>query len=160
LAIYWTKYKKFINKRDKMTFMKVDTKDVEIVRVLQRNSRASIRDIAKAARLRPSTVHQRIVRMKKNGVIERFTVKLNDEAMSEDFAAFILVTTKKDFEESVFADEHVKEVCGVTGEYDLLFKLKFRDVSEFNTFLLKFRKSPCIEKTLTMVVTTKIKEDA
>jgi len=139
--------------------MAVDEKDAKILAVLKDNSRSSIRDIAKVTKLRPSTVHQRIVRMLRNKVIDRFTVKLRDDAVDEGFIAFILVTTKQDFDARFFRDRHVKEVCGVTGEYDLLIKLKFKDVGEFNGFLLGFRKHPSVEKTLTMVVTTKLKEE-
>jgi len=37
-------------------------------------------------------------------------------------------------------------------------KLKFRDVEEFNEFIIGLRKEPGIAKTLTMVSTAKIKE--
>ena len=56
-------------------------------------------------------------------------------------------------------NEHVKEAFGLTGEYDLLLKLKFNGIDEFNDFVLKFRKEQQIESTLTMVVTANIKEE-
>ena len=56
-------------------------------------------------------------------------------------------------------DKHVKEFFGITGEYDLLLKLKFKDVDEFNDFVIKFRKEQAIQTTLTMVVTADIKEE-
>ena len=42
----------------------MDKKDTAIIQRLQENSRASIRDIAKKTGIRPSTVHQRITRLK------------------------------------------------------------------------------------------------
>ena len=56
-------------------------------------------------------------------------------------------------------NKHVKEFFGVTGEYDLLLKLKFKDVDEFNDFIIKFRKEQSIQTTLTMVVTADVKEE-
>jgi len=56
-------------------------------------------------------------------------------------------------------DRHVKEFFGVTGEYDLMLKLKFKDVDEFNDFIIKFRKEQSIQTTLTMVVTANLKEE-
>jgi len=38
-------------------------------------------------------------------------------------------------------------------------KLKFKDVVEFNDYLLKFRKGEKVETTHTMVVTATIKEE-
>ena len=57
-------------------------------------------------------------------------------------------------------NKNVKEVFGVTGEYDVLVKLKFMDVEEFNGFLINFRKDmKGIQSTLTMVGTANIKEE-
>jgi DNA-binding Lrp family transcriptional regulator len=138
--------------------MKLDNKDFRILEILKTDARISIRDLAKKANLRPSTVHQRIMRMKKNKVIEKFTIKLNNSEVGENFIVFILIETEKDVEAKVFHNDHVKEVFGITGEYDLLIKLKFKDIAEFNEFIIKFRKEPGIKKTVTLVSTITIKE--
>ncbi len=138
--------------------MKLDGKDHKIIALLRENSRFSIRQIAKKSNIRPSTVHQRIQKLVKENVIEKFTLKLNNKAFGEGFIAFLLMTTKKDLPNLFFTNKHIKEVFGVTGEYDLIVKLKFKDVEEFNDYIIKLRKS-AIEKTLTMVVTTTIKEE-
>jgi len=140
--------------------MDVDKKDLAIIDVLKRDSRLSIRDVAKSAKLRPSTVHQRIVRLKERGVIERFTLKLSNKAVGEGFIVFMLVKTKPSAVlERIVNSKHVKEFFGVTGEYDLLLKLKFKDVEEFNDFVIRFRKEQSIQTTLTMVVTAEVKEE-
>lgn len=140
--------------------MDVDTKDFAVINVLKENSRLSIRDIAKLTRLRPSTVHQRILRLKEKGVIEKFTLKLNNKAMGEGFIVFMLIKTKPSaILDKFVSNKHVKEFFGVTGEYDLLLKLKFRDVEEFNDFVIRFRKEQPIQTTLTMVVTANVKEE-
>jgi DNA-binding Lrp family transcriptional regulator len=139
--------------------MKFDSKDERIIRELKQDSRQSIRDIAKKAKLRPSTVHERIKRLLRNGVIEQFTLKLDNRAVGENFIAFMFVSSEKEIPAAVFSDPHIKEAFGITGEYDLLLKLKFRDVEEFNRFVIKFRKETGIRKTLTMVSTVNIKEE-
>ncbi len=140
--------------------MDVDKKDLAIIDVLKGNSRLSIRDVARSAKLRPSTVHQRITRLKERGVIEQFTLKLNNKAVGEGFIVFMLVKTKPSAVlERIVNNKHVKEFFGVTGEYDLLLKLKFRDVEEFNDFVIRFRKEQSIQTTLTMVVTADVKEE-
>ena len=120
--------------------MNLDEKDHDILHELKKNSRQSIRDIAKAIGLRPSTVHDRIQRMTKDGVIEKFTLKLNNKAVGENFIVFMLVAGKP--------TEYLRE------------KLKFKDVSEFNDYVIKFRRlNKDIVKTLTMVVTVALKEE-
>jgi DNA-binding Lrp family transcriptional regulator len=137
----------------------MDKKDVTILNVLKENSRASVRDISKKTAIRPSTVHQRIAKLKEQGVIEKFTVKLSNNKVGEGFIVFMFVQTKPSVNLDVIRNSHVKEVFGITGEYDLLIKLKFQDVIEFNEFIIKFRKEQNVETTHTMVVTTTVKEE-
>ncbi|MBW2977101.1 Lrp/AsnC family transcriptional regulator [Candidatus Woesearchaeota archaeon] len=140
----------------------LNKKDYLIINILKNNSRSAIRDISKKTGIRPSTVHERIKRLVKEGVIEKFTLKLNNKAVEENFIVLMLVKggTTQYINEKIISNKHVKEVFGITGEYDLLLKLKFRDVEDFNDFLLKFRKEQKgIRQTYTMVTTANIKED-
>lgn len=141
----------------------LDKKDQKIIKILKENSRASIREISKATAIRPSTVHQRIKRMVEEGVIERFTVRLNDDKVGLGFAVFMLISgsTERYLDSKILKNEHVKGIYGITGEYDLLVKLKFADMNAFNDFVLDFREnySEHISKTLTMVQTVKLKEE-
>ena len=143
--------------------MKIDSKDVKIIEVLKGDSRKPIREIANSTKIRPSTVHQRIQKLVENGVIEKFTIKLNNKAIGENFIVFMLVkgSTAEYISNKTVNNWHVKEIFGITGEYDLLLKLKFKDVEEFNEFVLSFRKeNKEVQSTLTMVATTNLKEDA
>jgi len=142
--------------------MGIDNKDSKIIDALKHDSRAPIREIAKKTRIRPSTVHQRIQKLIENGVIEKFTIKLNNREVGENFIVFMLVKggTTEYIDENILGDNHVKEVFGITGEYDLLIKLKFGNVEEFHDFVLKFRKGRKeIQSTLTMVATASLKEE-
>lgn len=139
--------------------MKIERKDHKIMDLLRKNSRLSIRQIAKKTSIRPSTVHLRIQRLVKGGIIEKFTVKLNNKAYGEGFIAFLLITTRQDIPTTFLQNKHIKEVFGITGEYDLILKLKFKDVDEFNHFIINLRKYPSLQKSLTMVVTMTIKEE-
>ena len=68
--------------------MNLDKKDIAIITLLKENSRLSIRDTAKKTGIRPSTVHQRITQLRKNNVIEKFTVKLDNKSIGENFIVF------------------------------------------------------------------------
>lgn len=140
--------------------MQVDNKDERIIEILKHNSRTSIKEIAKSTKIRPSTVHQRIQKLIENGIIEKFTIKLNNKAISENFIVFIFVKggTTEYIDSKILNNPHIKEVFGVTGEYDVLMKLKFKDVEEFHEFILNFRKKD-IQSTLTMIVTANLKEE-
>ena len=140
----------------------LDGKDRKILEILGQNSRLSIRGISSKSGIRPSTVHQRMLRMVKAGVIERFTIKVPDEKLGEPFTVFMLVsgTSERYLDKKFLKNKYLKEVSGVTGEYDVIMKLKFADLNEFNKFLIDFRErySTSLTKTLTMVETVRIKE--
>ena len=147
---------------ENFNFMVVSAKDEKIIAALKQNSRESIKEIAKKTKIRPSTVHQRIGKLIENNTIEKFTIKLNNKAVGQNFIVFMLVKgSTTDYIDNKFLNSgHVKEVFGVTGEYDLLAKLKFNDVEEFNDFILDFRKNKKdIQSTLTMIVTANLKEE-
>lgn len=148
-----------MTEKRKITAKDIDDKDLKIIEILRKDSRMSIRNIARSTGIRPSTVHKRMQELKNKGVIERFTLKLNNAAVGQDFIVFMFVNTSADMPKSFFADRRIKEAFGITGEYDLLLKLKFPDINEFNDYIISLRKNKNITKTLTTVVTIQIKEE-
>lgn len=142
--------------------MELDSKDIKILQALKEDARSSIKELSKITRIRPSTVHQRIQKLIENKIIEKFTIKLNNKAVGENFIVFMLVkgSTSEYLDNKIINNNNFKEVFGITGEYDLLIKLKFKDVEEFHNFILNFRKDKKeIQSTLTMVVTANLKEE-
>jgi DNA-binding Lrp family transcriptional regulator len=142
--------------------IELDSKDRAILKLLVSDSRMSIRKIAKATGIRPSTVHQRVKRLVSTGVVKQFTVKIDEEILGEQLTIFILIsgTPGKYLDTKLFKSPSVKEVHGITGEYDIIMKCKFKDMTEFHRFLIDFREryGKSISKTITMVETTKLKE--
>ena len=142
--------------------MDIDHKDQKIIEILKQNSRKPLREISKTTKIRPSTVHQRIQKLVENNIIEKFTIKLNNKSIGENFIVFMLVKggTNEYIDNKILTNAHVKEVFGITGEYDLLIKLKFESIEKFNDFILKFRReNRQIQSTLTMVTTANLKEE-
>lgn len=137
----------------------MDELDSRLIRALRQDSRQSVQALARRLDIRPSTAHARLQRLKAEGVIEGFTLKLNSRAVGEGFIVFLLLSTTKKLSPAFLADPHIKEAFGITGEYDLILKLKFPGVDEFNAFLLELRNKPNITKTLTMVATANLKEE-
>jgi len=136
----------------------ISNNEKRIIEILKVDSRQSIKDISKKTNIKPSTVYQTIRRLKDNGTIEKFSIKLNDKKINRNFVVFMLVTTTKDLDPAIIRSKHIEDIHGVTGEYDLLLKLKFSGVDEFNKFVIDLRKNKSISKTLTMVATAKVKE--
>ena len=88
-----------------------------------------------------------------------FVNTLSRDRGTGDMYPFEKNPVAKNIPAAFFDNKRIKEVFGITGEYDLIIKLKFKDVEEFNDYIINLRKVPAIEKTLTMVVTMTIKEE-
>lgn len=142
---------------------KISEKDLKILRVLRKDARSTIRGISKKTDIRPSTVHQRMTKMIDRNVIKRFTVEVDEELLGFDLTVFMLVSGTLDryLDTEILKKDNVMEVSGITGEYDLLLKLKFRNMKEFNDFVIEFREkySEKIHKTVTMVQTISLKTE-
>ena len=137
----------------------IKERDQKIIAELKKNSRASVRDIAAAIGSRPSTVHLRMKRLVEKGVIEKFTVKLNNELLEQGLIVFVFIRTNEQIKPEFFKNDAVTEAFGITGEYDLCLKCKFKDIMEFNKFIMKLRNDYKLRKTVTMVSTVVIKEE-
>lgn len=134
-----------------------------MLEVLRGNARASLREISTQTGLRPTTAFNRIRRLTDGGVIERFTIRVNPSAVGEDFVVFVLVSglPEKFADEWLLKNRHVAEAYGVTGEYDLLIKLRFAGKTEFNDFIIDFREryKRSITRTVSMIETATLKRD-
>jgi DNA-binding Lrp family transcriptional regulator len=142
----------------------LSTKEQKILRVLKKNARSTIRQISKKTGIRPSTVHQRLTKMMKDGTIRRFTIDIDEERLGIGLTVFMLISGSLDkyMDKEILKDRNLVEISGITGEYDLLLKLKFKSMAEFNTFIIRFREryADKIHNTVTMVQTINLKDDS
>ena len=61
---------------------------------------------------------------------------------------------------SLYTDPYVAEIWGVTGDYDMLIKTRFRSMKEFSRFLISLREQlgEDVFETKTLISTIKLKE--
>ena len=137
--------------------MELDTKDRQLLSLLERDAKAPAHELAQATGIPPSTVHHRIKRLEQQGVIESYAAQLNPKLVGRGFAAFIMVTgsPEKYLDDDFFEHDYVAEVAAVTGSYDLVIKIQCPGLQEFNEFLQEFREKygKFLSQTVTMVCT-------
>jgi Lrp/AsnC family leucine-responsive transcriptional regulator len=151
--------------------IKLDDKDAAILALLQENSNLTAKQIAKKINAPITTVFAKTKRMEESGIIKEYRAILAPEKLGSSTAAFILASvsyrTKADnlpVSQRIVAEEiakfpEVQEVHIITGDWDLLIKLRAESVDAIGKFVVdKLRLISGLEKTLTCMVFETVKE--
>ena len=151
--------------------LKLDEKDLAILSLIQQNSKLTAKQIAKKINAPITTVFAKTKRMEELGVINEYRAVLAPEKLDSGTAAFILASVsyraKADdipISQRVVAEEiakfpEVQEVHIITGDWDLLVKLRAESVDAVGKFVVdKLRLIKGLEKTLTCMVFETVKE--
>jgi len=153
--------------------VKLDEKDLSILSLIQENSKLTANQIAKKINIPITTVFAKIKRMEELGVIKYYRAILNAEKLNFGTAAFILaavsydtkkeddtLVSQRDVAEEISRFHEVQEVHVITGDWDLLVKLRAENVDAVGKFVVdKLRRIKGLEKTLTCMVFETVKEN-
>ena len=143
--------------------MILDNKDRNILNELMENSRQSYRQIAKKVGVSVATVMHKVNRMKKEGVIESFTTKVNYDKLDYDIHVLIDVRISKgrlfEIEGKVAKNNNVYAVYDNTGHFDATILAKFKNRSLMDAFLKKLQTHDFVERTETKLILSTIKDD-
>ncbi len=122
----------------------LDLIDKQLVNLLQQNSKANIKEIALKIGLTQTPTYERIKRLEKSGVIQKYVAVLNKEKvgfMVEVFCQVTLLVHSKElitkFENAVNKIDEVIECFHVAGNYDYLLKVIVKDMKSYQLFLKK-----------------------
>ncbi|MFW9843524.1 MAG: Lrp/AsnC family transcriptional regulator, partial [Candidatus Thorarchaeota archaeon] len=69
---------------------KIDEKDFKILELLRENARMTTGELSKKIGIPQTTIHNRIKRMRENGIIKRFTVDVDRKKIGKNVVAYIL----------------------------------------------------------------------
>ena len=142
----------------------VDDVDVKVLGVLKENGRDTVRDIAKKLNLPITTVHNRLKKLKKGGVIKRFTIEPDYEKLGKGIAVFVsasidhskLVEGKKGIDglkKQLHGFPEIEKIYAVTGEIDLILVVRVGSIKELDEFLIKkLRNIQGVQKTTTQII--------
>ncbi len=146
--------------------LSLDEKDLRILEILQREGRITLRELARKVGSPVTTVHSRVKRLERAGVVRAYRAVLSPEKLGLKTLAFVLVSfsrehgaSQRDVARKIAEFPEVQEVHIVTGDWDMIVKVRVSDVGELGRFVIdKVRAIPGVEKTLTCVVLETLKE--
>ncbi len=143
-----------------------DEKDLSILRILQKDAKLSVRDIAARINLSPTPTHERIKRMEKLGIIKEYTAVLDRKKVNKGMMVICMVAlnahNKKmagQFIEEVSRLKEVVEFYNISGDFDFMLKILAPNMDEFHEFFVnKLSEIEGIGQTKSIFVMNSIKE--
>lgn len=129
----------------------MDDTDEEILSILEEDGRASFTDIADRVGVSEGTVRNRVEKLQETGVIENFTININQD---RGIAAFISITVSTDREfDRIIADfPDDIEVYELAGDMDMLVKAERSSSEEINDVVDEIRAVEGVESTQTYMI--------
>jgi len=141
----------------------LDELDLAIIRELVKDGRASYRSLAKKLGISVATVASRVVTLEKSGIIKGYTALVDYEKLGYEITAIIELTISKgkliEVQRQVAEKPNVSNVYDVTGESDSIIVARFKNREELNKFVKWLLSIPYVERTLTHLVLSIVKED-
>ncbi len=111
-----------------MNNVKLDPIDKRIIDKLTLDARVPLSKLAKQLKVSNTLIHQRIKKLKENGVFHQATFKLSPEKLGYETAAYTQIKLesyelRKKIEEEVAAIPEIVECVNISGEFAILVKI-------------------------------------
>jgi DNA-binding Lrp family transcriptional regulator len=143
----------------------MDEKDEAILTILRRRSGLSSRALSNMLNIPISTVHRRIKRLEKQGIIVGYRAIVNFEPTIWPIGAFLLINLsevipgkghipKNDILRSLSKYPEIDEIIEVqAATFDIVVKARFRNLRALSDFLEELRSIEGIEETTSAIIT-------
>uniref|UniRef100_A0AAU6WP42 Lrp/AsnC family transcriptional regulator n=1 Tax=Chryseobacterium endophyticum TaxID=1854762 RepID=A0AAU6WP42_9FLAO len=146
----------------------VDEKDLSILRILQKDAKLSVRDIAARINLSPTPTHERIKRMEKLGIIREYTAVVDRKKVNKGMMVICMIAlnvhnkkTAGHFIAEVSKLKEVVEFYNISGDFDFMLKILAPNMDEFHEFFVNtLSEVEGIGQTKSIFVMNSIKESS
>jgi len=138
--------------------MKLDDKDMDILRLLKKNAKSTTQEISRILNIPITTVHNRIKKLESSGIIEKYTVVLNQRKLGRKVSARLMIRVTKLADQfkicnEVLNLEAVEKVYQITGDYDIVASVRVNDIEDLHSLIMtQLRTMPEIRNTSTTIV--------
>ena len=135
---------------------RIDDLDLKILSELSKDASISVPKLSKKVNINASVVYSRIKRLIKRGLIKKFTVIINDEALGLNVKALTGINMDSKLRDNVlnelFKIPEVREVSEVTGRFDVLVAMNARSLDEMHQLISeKVGRIEGVQKTETFI---------
>lgn len=121
----------------------LDKTDLQILRILQQNSRLTTKELASRVHLSPTPVFERLKRLESEGFIKKYMAVLDHAKLNCGFIVFCSVKLRRlnkdiatEFIDIIRDIPEVTECYNISGDYDFLLKIHAPDMKYYQEFVL------------------------
>jgi Lrp/AsnC family leucine-responsive transcriptional regulator len=130
-----------------------------------------ISKIAKSIDEPSTTIHYNIKKMEDEGIIRTYKAVFDYSKIGEGFCAYVLINVSPSeyehdwtrYETKIVRElakhKEVESLDIITGEWDMILKIRTRDQNEFTNFLGKVINRIAIQKSISLVSLRQVKSD-
>ena len=126
--------------------MKLDELDHQILAILKKDSRTPFTEVGRELGVSDATIHGRVNRMMKEGIIKEFTVKVDEAALGRKINAFILMNVQpgsiKEVANHLMEYDEGSVVYEIHGPNDLIVLVGADDLLAMRNLMLTIREIP------------------
>ena len=122
----------------------LDPTDKAILKLLQENSRLTIKEIAHQLNLSTTPIFDRMKKMEKNGVINKYVAIIDQKLIGKGLTVFTHISISKHgkdalnaFVKAITPFPEVLECHHISGDADFMLKLVLNDIEAYNEFILE-----------------------
>ena len=122
---------------------KLDEKDADILRALQRNARLTNKELAATVHLSTTPTYERVKRLERLGFIKQYATILDANMLNKGFAVFCSIKLKRlnseyaqAFTDMISKVAEVTECYNISGSFDYLLRIQAPDMKSYQQLLL------------------------
>ena len=145
--------------------MDFDNIDKKLLLLLQKDSKATTKQLSLQLDLSVTAVYERIKKLEKKGVIEKYIAVVNKEKINKSFVVLCHIKLIqhsneyiKKFESEVVQLNEVLECYNVSGDYDYILKVVVKNMKSYREFInTKLTKLKYIGSTHSTFIISELK---
>ena len=69
--------------------VEIDNKDIQLLEILEKNSKSPVQELSDKTGIPASTVHHRIKKLEANNIIKRYSAQLNEKIMGRGLTSVV-----------------------------------------------------------------------
>jgi DNA-binding Lrp family transcriptional regulator len=132
---------KTFQKEESTTAVKLDQKDLAILKLLQHNARITVKEISEKVHLSTTPVYERIKWMEETGVIKQYATLLDHSKLNKELMVIVYVSLKQHnktagskFVKAINDMSEVLECYSISGEFDFMLKVVSENMNDYYDF--------------------------